>query len=198
MIEINEIYCDMDQVLVNFLGGTRHVLGKEFNDLSLGEDHDKWLLIDKVPNFWVHLEWMPGAKMLWDCIKNKNTYILSAFPTEEENPQCSTEKKMWCQRELGISPDRVFIVKRNEKKTFARRNNKANLLIDDHYNNVDIWHRKGGFGIWHQTVPETLIELQQFGDYKDDKFGTMASDGQHTTSIIETPKVFCIGNSQKD
>jgi hypothetical protein len=162
VIEIGKVYCDMDQVLTNFLGGSRKALGQEFNDPCLGTDHEKWLILAKNPTFWLDLKWMPGAHQIWDRIKNKNTYILSACPPKDENPLCPSQKKEWCQRELGISSDRVFTVQRNDKKKFAM-NGLPNLLIDDHYETVDVWHRAGGYGIWHQTVPETLIELQQFG-----------------------------------
>jgi hypothetical protein len=152
----------MDQVLVNFLGGARKALGKEFNDPCLGPDHDKWLILAKLPAFWVNLEWMPGAQLLWHNIKGKNTYILSACPRKDENPMCPTEKKAWCERELGIPQSRVFTVDMIEKKNFAK-DDAPNLLIDDHLGNVLDWQAAGGIGIHHNTVPETLEELKQYG-----------------------------------
>lgn len=153
----------MDQVLVNFLGGAKCALGREFNDPVEFGGKDKWPIIGQMPSFWLDLKWMPNAQKIWDRIKHKDTYILSAIPNADVVPLCAIQKNQWCQRELGISPDRILTVTRTEKKKFARRNGKANLLIDDHYGNADVWSRKGGYAIWHHTVPETLEELNQFG-----------------------------------
>src|ERR1700733_10590104 len=132
-MRIGAIYCDMDQVLVNFLKGAKLALGKEFNDPTLGTDEEKWKLIAKIPFFWVSLEWMPNAEMLWQEIKNQDTCVLSAAPSLEKAPDCPAEKKLWCQTNLKLDRDRVIIVERSEKQLFAKDvNGTPNLLIDDH------------------------------------------------------------------
>jgi 5'(3')-deoxyribonucleotidase len=92
----------MDQVLVNFLGGGRKALGREINDL--GMDNDKWpILINQNPTFWLNLEWMPNAQKIWERIRKKDVYVLTAIPSLELNPIAGPQKKLWCERELGIS-----------------------------------------------------------------------------------------------
>ena len=156
----------MDQVLVNFLGGARRAFGKEFNDPSLGPDDGKWVELAKMPGFWLNLEWMPDAKKIWERIKDKNTYILSACPSPELNPLCAPEKIQWCIRELGIAPERIITVfKRSEKYQVKYTRNGGrpnNLLIDDHFDTCMNWTLRDGTAIWHHTVPETLNELDQF------------------------------------
>ena len=161
-MEIGAIYCDMDQVLVNFLGGARKALGKEFNDACLGEDNDKWVVLATKPSFWLDLDWMPHADLLWQEIKNKNTYILSACPPVELNPLCPDQKKIWCKVRLALPMNRVHTVTRKEKVNFAFTDGKPNLLIDDHFGNVEDWRNAGGYAIHHHTVPETLTALMQF------------------------------------
>jgi len=47
--ELPTIFCDMDQVLVNFLKGSEAVLGKPFNEI----DKDKrWPKIGQKKDFW--------------------------------------------------------------------------------------------------------------------------------------------------
>ena len=157
------IYCDMDQVLVNFLGGARRALGMEFNDPRLGSDKDKWFIIAQMPGFWRSLHWMPQAPLLWERIKDKNTYILSACPLPEEAPLCPTEKKLWCADNLNLHENRVHTVKRAEKARYAQTNGIPNLLIDDHPRNVSEWEAAGGIAILHHTIPETLSELESRG-----------------------------------
>lgn len=153
----------MDQVLVNFLGGARKVLGKEFNDSRLGTDSDKWLIIAQMPGFWRNLPWMPQARVLWDRIKHLDSYILSACPPNNESPLCAGEKKLWCADQLDLHESRVHTVMRAEKALFAQTNGIPNLLIDDHPRNTAEWEAAGGIAILHHTVPETLSELESRG-----------------------------------
>lgn len=157
------IYCDMDQVLVNFLGGTRKVFGMEFNDARLGSDTDKWRVLAEIPGFWKTLDWMPQAHLLWDRIKHRDTYILSACPPPNESPLCPVEKKEWCVEQLSVSVERVHTVKRGEKALFATHQGQPNLLIDDHPRNCLEWKDAGGIVIEHRTVPMTLLELERYG-----------------------------------
>ena len=63
--ELPTLYCDMDQVLCNFLDGAEKVLGKSF--IEFDKDR-RWPLIHDKKDFWETLEWMPGAKRLWTCL----------------------------------------------------------------------------------------------------------------------------------
>jgi len=156
-----KVYVDLDQVLVNFLAGARKALGKEFNDPSLGTDPEKFRhLSDTCINFWLNLEWMPGAESLWNQLRQYNPFILSATPPADIYPSCPAEKIQWCIDNLGITKDRVFIVSRKEKREFS---NPDSLLIDDHPTNVREWRENGGTAILHHTVTETLNEITQLG-----------------------------------
>ena len=163
MIDPHIIYCDMDQVLVNFLGGGRKALGREINDLGL--DNDKWpVLINEFTTFWLNLEWMPNAQKIWERIHKKDVYILTACPPVELNPLAGPQKKQWCERELGISQDRVITVPdRKGKLKYSRHGGRPNLIIDDHLSTVMDWCLRDGNAVWHHTVPETLEDLKQFG-----------------------------------
>ncbi len=95
---IRTIFCDLDQVIVNFLGGAKKALGREFNDPALGTDEDKWRIIRAIPDFWLTLEWMPNAVVLWERVRWLNTFVLTACPTLDENPLCAKQKVQWCSR----------------------------------------------------------------------------------------------------
>jgi hypothetical protein len=158
-----KVYCDMDQVLVNFLAGARAALGKEFNDPCLGTDQEKWKKIQEITGFWANLEWMPGAVQLWKRIKSLDPHILSAAPPQEDAPSCPAEKTQWCWQELALQNERVHIVRRSEKRNFAVIDGEVNLLIDDHPRNCAEWCEAGGVAILHTTIPETLAELSGHG-----------------------------------
>ena len=42
-------------------------------------------------------------------------------------------------------------------------NNKPNVLIDDHEKNIKEWESKGGIGVHHISVSNTLNELKRLG-----------------------------------
>ena len=163
-----KIYIDMDQTLVNFLAGVRKALGLEFNDPRLGTEKEKFVYLSTIKNFWVDLDWMPGAEQLWDRVKKYDTYVISAAPPKEDNPDCAVEKKVWCIIHLGINKERAIICNRSEKKNYAQTVTPSgkftpNLLIDDHPLTVQEWIDAGGIAIKHSTVTETLKELTQLG-----------------------------------
>jgi len=63
--DLPEIYCDMDQVLVDFIGGAEEVIGMPF---AQAEKDDRWEAIKNTKDFWANLDWMPGAKRLYSFI----------------------------------------------------------------------------------------------------------------------------------
>ena len=60
------VYLDMDGVLVDLEKGAFEVHGAKINDVPKPERWDK---INAIKNFWKNLEWMPGAKQMWDFLK---------------------------------------------------------------------------------------------------------------------------------
>ena len=68
-----EIYCDMDMVLVNFMKSADAAVGGSF--VKAPKD-DRWNKINQVKGFWANLEWMPGAKRLYQFITKLTWYLL--------------------------------------------------------------------------------------------------------------------------
>ena len=60
--DLPDIYCDMDQVLCNFMKGADEAVGSSFIHADKTE---RWNKINQTKNFWANLEWMPGGKRLW-------------------------------------------------------------------------------------------------------------------------------------
>jgi hypothetical protein len=161
------IYCDLDEVLVNFLDGAKKVLGKDFNDpYFVGKKSEKWNdLLNRNPRFWEQLDWMPGGKELWNRIKKYNPHILSAYPEYEgDDPNVAIEgKRNWCKRNLHIPERFIHVGTREQKKSFATTGDTPNLLIDDYISNVKEWDRAGGVAIHHRDVSDTVSRLSKMG-----------------------------------
>ena len=72
--DLPDIYCDMDQVLCNFMKGADAAVGGSF----VNTDKEERWPINQTKGFWPNLEWMPGAKRMYQFIEKYDPYILSA------------------------------------------------------------------------------------------------------------------------
>ena len=157
--DLPTIYCDMDQVLCNFLKGAEKELGSPFPEF----DKDKrWSIINQNKTFWENLEWMPDAKKLWTFVNKYDGHILSAYTKSDSN---SVPGKMkWLRKNAKLTQrGRIHLVLRRQKQDFAMTNNKPNVLIDDHIKNIREWESKGGIGIHHTSVSKSLNSLKRLG-----------------------------------
>lgn len=158
----------MDGVLADFMGGIsrRHYAGRDWNELKRQHDlnEKRWtaLFRKKVkddPKFWESLDLMPGARLLWNSIKNQDVYILSAYATwDEENSKQG--KLKWLAKHFRIPESRVYLVEREDKVKFADKNS---ILIDDYDKNIKEWISQGGIGILHTNAEKTVDELKKLG-----------------------------------
>ena len=80
--ELPSIYCDMDQVLCNFMKSADKAVGGSF---VTHDKDDRWKKINQTKGFWENLEWMPGAKNLYKKIIKYDAHILSAYSTKDAN-----------------------------------------------------------------------------------------------------------------
>ena len=65
--DLPDIYCDLDMVLVNFMKGADEAVGGSFVNT---DKEERWNTINQTKGFWANLEWMPGAKRLYQFIEN--------------------------------------------------------------------------------------------------------------------------------
>jgi 5'(3')-deoxyribonucleotidase len=161
MTDLPQIYCDMDQVLVNFLSGANKVLvAQGLEPFQHTDKEHRWEAMSKVPKFWANLEPMPDAMTLWRFIRPHNPYILST--PSHRMPTSKPEKMEWIRKHLG-NVEKVFLVPRKEKQRFAMTDGKPNLLIDDYIKNIKEWEAQGGIGIRHINSMNTISQLRKLG-----------------------------------
>ena len=132
LLEVNkedlpEIYCDMDQVLCDFLKGAEKVIGEPFVNV---DSVKRWNIISNTKDFWENLEWMPGAERLYMRIAKYNPHILSAYAKRDKNSR--TGKMKWLSRNTKFKRGNIHLVLRSQKKNYATTNGKPNVLIDDY------------------------------------------------------------------
>ena len=150
------IYCDMDGVLVDFLGRFEEYTGLKWENVTKEE---AWRIIKQIPNFWLHLNPMPDAGELWGYIRNYNTAILTS-PSRSDWFRARTGKRAWTKRHLG----RVPVVFRGGKKKSELAANDS-ILIDDFEPNIRRWREAGGIAILHTSAQKTIEELREIPPY---------------------------------
>ena len=87
------IYCDLDQVLVNFMKGADAAVGGDF---VTTDKETRWNSVNQTKGFWSNLEWMPGAKRLYQMIIKYNPSVLSAYTGRDSTSKIG--KMKWLKK----------------------------------------------------------------------------------------------------
>ena len=156
--DLPDIYCDMDGVLCNFMKAADYAVGGDF---VTTDSKERWMKINQTRGFWENLEWMPGAKRLYQKIMKYDPYILSAFSGRD--PTSKNGKLKWLAKNTDFKKRNILLVMRSQKQKYATTNGKPNVLIDDYIKNIKEWESKGGIGIHHTSVGKSIGELNRLG-----------------------------------
>ena len=156
--DLPEIYCDLDEVLVDFRRGADAAVGGDFVKMDKDE---RWNKVNQTKGFWANLDWKPNAKRLHDFIIKYNPHVLSAYTGRD--PTSKVGKMKWLKKNANFKRGNIHLVFRSQKKDFATTNGKPNILIDDYDKNIREWEAKGGIGIHHTDVGKTISELKRLG-----------------------------------
>jgi hypothetical protein len=156
--DLPEIYCDLDEVLVDFMRGANAAVGGDFVKMDKDE---RWNTVNQTKGFWANLGWKPNAKRLHDFIIKYNPHVLSAYTGRD--PTSKVGKMKWLKKNTSFKRANIHLVLRSQKKSYATTNEKPNILIDDYDKNIREWEAKGGIGIHHTDVGKTISELKRLG-----------------------------------
>ena len=195
-----DIYCDMDGVLVDLVGGIikaadlkippedkkpRNALmtilgsGKEWKDFE-GTNAGYILklihqLLSNDVEFWANLPAMSDAQQLWNYIVPLEPYILSHGWDSDSDKG----KRIWLSPLAGNiqpSPPQSKIILTGDKYKHAvnKQTGEPNILIDDMDKYLGPWAEAGGIGIKHVSTENTIKELNRIMD--DFRRGTDATE----------------------
>ena len=154
----------MDGVLADFKTAAVKVNGMSINRwMNIPSSQQKWERIKNTSNFWHNLPWMSGGKQLWSYISKFDPHILSAYVEESFDPNCIPGKTAWLRKNTGLSNrSKINLVRRKDKKLFAKRG-KPSILIDDYEKNVRDFINAGGQAIHHTNTSKTISQLKRLG-----------------------------------
>jgi 5'(3')-deoxyribonucleotidase len=156
---INNILCDMDGVLVDFMSSCLPILNKELKKNITIQDYVNkqhgfyiekaydisqdtfWEIINKNNGqFWYELKPFPWAKDLYDYLCDHAEVTIATSPVRD--PVCYSLKVRWLSYYLDIDNKDVMI---GSKKHLMANSN--HLLVDDYPKNVTNFIKAGGQGV---------------------------------------------------
>ena len=161
------IYCDMDNVIVDFRLAFKEKVGEypEPWEAKNGKDAFWDLVKSWGEEFWVTLPWMPDGKELWSYIEKYEPIILSAAMAGYQR----RGKAAWLAREVGYTDTPATdpaswkgqskIILHKDKWAFAI--DPTDILIDDTDRKIKPWVEKGAIGILHTSTQNTISELKK-------------------------------------
>lgn len=159
-----QIFIDMDGVLANFdktaekILRTNNIYKYEF----IWGPEAFWSEINKHEDFFLSLELMPDAAILWNAVYHLKPRVLTALP-KTNGDRVKSQKEAWISMNIGGFSDYdvpVITCKTHEKPSYC---NYGDVLIDDRAVNKPAWIAKGGRYIVHTSAADSVKQLQEMG-----------------------------------
>ena len=95
--------------------------------------------------------------------KKKLSYIKIGIQAHRINKEAEKDNLIRSQN-TNFKRANIHLVTRAQKQAFAKDSDgEPNVLIDDYIKNIKEWEAKGGIGIHHTAVSQTLNELKRLG-----------------------------------
>ena len=157
--DLPEIFCDLDEVLVDFRRAANAAVGGDFTRM---DKEERWKIINSTKGFWKNLGWKPNAKRLYNFISKYDPHVLSAYTARD--PASKNGKLVWLKKNAKFKKSHIHLVLRAQKKSYAKdKDGNPNVLVDDYIKNINEWTAAGGYGIHHTNVAKTINELKRLG-----------------------------------
>ena len=160
MKNLPRIYLDMDGVLVNFEKQLEDTIKMPISKWTKLGRKERWDPIIANKKFWSDGPWLNEGKKLFNFVKKYQPHILSAYVEHAHDPNCIPGKRKWAMRNTGIPMNRINLVMRSQKQTYA---SPASILIDDYEKNTKEFTARGGTGITFKSANQTIAELKKLG-----------------------------------
>lgn len=164
------LFLDLDGVMADFdkkikeLGFTPNEEHKPYLELSSKDkekDREQWKAIWEHGNFFLSLEKMPDADILFEYIEKYDPIVITGVPTFDRKKMkaYSYQKFLWVQKNLGIRDRDRFIACASRDKQKHMKDG-VNVLIDDRSLNCKNWWNSGGIPIQHTDANSTIKKLK--------------------------------------
>jgi hypothetical protein len=174
-----QFYCDMDGVLVDLDKGFKQISGglspKDYEQKN--GKNSFWKVINqkdpatgktKYPNFWLDLEPMPDAFILWDFIKNNFKNPVPVILTAGQGSTIQEQKTQWIRKyidpKIKVILASAGIKKPNYILQYPPTEKISHLLLDDTDKNILAWNNSDlhRIAIHHSDAASSIEKLKPF------------------------------------
>lgn len=145
-----ELFLDLDGVFANFDHRIFELSGKTCGELG----NKLWKYVNQDQLFFLNLELMPNALHLWEYARQYDPVFLTGAPHGDHFCQ---QKRDWVIKRFG--PQYTTVVLPAKEKQLHAGPNK--VLVDDTSKNINEWVARGGIGLLHTDVLETIKQLEE-------------------------------------
>lgn len=157
MKQITKVFCDVDGVLCDFIGGTNRFFKTPYDYDNYPYELGIWDILDDVGNrvgfkvvnqictedFWVNLPWMKDGRLLLNLVINSFNDV-GFITTPMPNAGSWSGRYRWLEENLGSVMAKKVIITRESKSIVAK---PTTLLIDDRDKNIREFREAGGHAI---------------------------------------------------
>lgn len=166
------LYCDLDQVLYDWIGYTTSKYAKGLTQEQLNKHPNRVGILTEMyiqePDFFRNLPLCEGAKELYQGLRNLHRSglislsFLTATDTIHFNAFRVREDKLYAlQRDFGVMSHEVTVVLHSVEK--AKYAQPGVILLDDYEKNISEWRAAGGTGVFvpeNYSAKDVLAELE--------------------------------------
>jgi len=157
------IYVDMDDVVADFTGVARKIVGPWDPELERIPDN-QWNILKQYPRIYRSLPVRPGAQELISWLTKYRLqhstiglYFLTAVPRGNDVPWAFADKVFWGHEHFPELP--VFFGPYSKDK--AHHCKPGDILIDDRTSNCVAWRAAGGIAHQYVDWPECQLWLEE-------------------------------------
>lgn len=154
---MRKLFLDLDGVMADFDSHFPATFGVSHEDGM--PKKEMWRLIMTVPDFFLTMPPMPGAKQAWESwLFHETDAILTACPSSAY-AHVAAQKRAWVRKHLGQEV-MVLPVNGSESKPHFMHA-KGDILIDDWGKNCTAWEEAGGYAIKHESWSSTWEQVRE-------------------------------------
>jgi len=175
------IFLDMDGVLADFDKAAKANFNFDTSRLNMSRSlmtpadallkDQLYEQIEQLENFWLTLEPISDAQVLFEFFKDFNPVILTAAPSNkgieaESFKRAARHKREWIREHFPVPDTHFLCTTSSDKHLYMNHlNKKVNILVDDRLKNIDNWHTAGGLGIFHTSAQNSIDKFIEFQLY---------------------------------
>lgn len=152
------IWLDLDGVMADFDGHYEHHFGVRPTRWP-GPDSVDWKLVNSVPDFFLTMPCMPGARDLFlvaFLASNGDVGFLTGCPASID--AAANQKRQWIAQEPGFGNSKVVCCRSRDKCLHGK---PGDILIDDYLKYADLWTGMGGIFIHYTSAKDSILQLKR-------------------------------------